>query len=101
MTTDVATNSHSVTPLVTAGEALFATISGKPLSDNVLKVTSGVTSLLDGLFPTLAEKAPFDLDGVFIGATEVLTGLNTAVVAAKAKTAAVTATTTPTVTGGA
>lgn len=85
----LATNSHTVTPLVTAGEALFATISGAPLSDNVLKVTGGVTSLLDGLFPTLAEKAPFDLDGVFTGATEVLSGLNTAVIAAKTKTAAV------------
>lgn len=99
MTTDVATNSHSVTPLVTAGEALFATISGKPLSDNVVKITSGVTSVLDGLFPTLAEKAPFDIDGVFDGATQVLTGLNIAIGAAKTKTAATVAT--AAVTGGA
>lgn len=88
MATAIATtNSPAVTPLVAAGETLFGTVTGKPLSDNVLKVTAGVTSLLDGMFPTLAAKVSFDLDGVFVGATEVLTGVNAIVVAAKTKAA--------------
>lgn len=86
--TTVATNSHAITPLVTAGETLFGTLTGKPLSDNVLKITSGATSLLDGLFPTLAAKVSFDLNGVLEGSTEVLTGLNTAISAAKTKATA-------------
>lgn len=83
--TTVATNSHAISPLVTAGEDLFATLTGKPLSDNATKISTGVTSLLDGLFPALAQKVSFDLDGVLTGSTEVLTGLNTAISAAKAK----------------
>lgn len=86
----VSTNSHAITPLVTAGETLVGTLTGKPLSDNVLKITSGVTSLLDGLFPAVSAKVSFDLDGVLEGSTEVLTGLNTAISAAKSKTTATT-----------
>lgn len=82
-----ATNSHAITPLVTAGEALFGTLTGKPLSDNATKISAGVTSLLDGLFPTLVAKVSFDLDGVLEGSTEVLTGLDKAVSSAKAKAA--------------
>lgn len=85
MNTVPATNSHAITPLVSAGEVLFSTLTGKPLSDNAVKVSTGVSSLLDGLFPVLAERAPFDLDGVLTGSTEVLTGLNTAITAAKSK----------------
>lgn len=93
--TTVATNSHAISPLVTAGEGLFATLTGKPLSDNATKISAGVTSLLDGLFPALAQKVSFDLDGVLEGSTEVLTGLNTAITAAKTKTESAT---TPTLT---
>ncbi|MFE8872657.1 hypothetical protein ACE4RV_05735 [Acetobacter persici] len=96
--TTVATNSHAISPLVTAGEDLFATLTGKPLSDNATKISTGVTSLLDGLFPALAQKVSFDLDGVLTGSTEVLTGLNTVISAAKAKQAAVQ---TAAITGGA
>ncbi|GAN68293.1 hypothetical protein [Acetobacter orleanensis] len=94
----VATNSHAITPLVTAGEALFSTLTDHTFSENAVKVSSGVTSLLDGLFPTLASKVSFDMDGVLIGTTEVLTGLNTAICAAKVKQAAAQ---TPAITGGA
>lgn len=83
MNTVMATSSHAILPLVTAGEALFSTLSGKPLSDNATKITAGVTSLLDGLLPVLAEHVPFDLGNVLSGATEVLTGLDTAISAAK------------------
>lgn len=84
-----ATNSHAITPLVTAGETLIGTVTGKPLSENAIKITSGVTSLLDGLFPTLAGWANFDLNGVLEGATEALNGVNTAVLAAKTKQTAI------------
>ncbi|MCP1239849.1 hypothetical protein NKW44_09095 [Acetobacter lovaniensis] len=88
MATAIATtNSPAVTPLVSAGETLFGTVTGKPLSDNVLKVTAGVTSLLDGMLPMLSAKVSFDLDGVLVGATEVLTGVNAIVAAAKDKAA--------------
>ncbi|KXV76846.1 hypothetical protein AD953_05100 [Acetobacter malorum] len=87
MTTVTATNSHAISALVAASEDLFATLTGKPLSDNATKISTGVTSLLDGLFPALVQKVSFDLDGVLEGSTEVLTGLNTAITAAKTKQA--------------
>lgn len=38
MTTDLTvTNSAAITPLVTAGEGLVTTITGKPLTDNAAK----------------------------------------------------------------
>lgn len=83
MTNITATNSHAITPLVGAAETLVGTLTGKPLSDNVLKITGGATSLMDGLFPALAGKLSFDLNGVLEGATEALTGINTAIAAAK------------------
>lgn len=84
MTTDViATNSAAITPLVTAGEGLMTTITGKPLTDNATKITRGITSMLDGLLPIVAQRVTFDLDGVLAGATDALTGVNKAVVAAK------------------
>ncbi|WP_281701600.1 hypothetical protein [Acetobacter malorum] len=93
MTTDVTTtNSAAITPLVTAGEGLVTTITGKPLTDNATKITRGITSLLDGLLPAVAERVSFDLDGVLAGATDALTGINKAVVAAKSKAPAETET---------
>ncbi|MFT9330585.1 MAG: hypothetical protein ABF533_00980 [Acetobacter persici] len=83
--TTVSTNFEAISPLVTAGEALISTLSGYTFSENAVKVSSGVTSLLDGLFPTLASKVGFDMERVLIGATEVLTGLNTALSAAKTR----------------
>ncbi|AQT04534.1 hypothetical protein [Acetobacter persici] len=83
--TTVSTNSQAISPLVTAGEALISTVSGYTFSENAVKVSSGVTSLLDGLFPTLASKVGFDMERVLIGATEVLTGLNTPLSAAKTR----------------
>ncbi|WP_215755441.1 hypothetical protein [Acetobacter sp. P5B1] len=95
MTTDLTvTNSAAITPLVTAGEGLVATITGKPLTDNATKITRGITSVLDGLLPAVAERVSFDLDGVLAGATEALTGVNKAVVAAKSKATAEAATAT-------
>lgn len=79
-------NSPTLSTLVAAGEALFATLSGKALSASLLKVSAGTTSVVDGLLPTLASHVAFDLDGVLVGATAVLQGLNTAVVAAKTNT---------------
>lgn len=91
MTTDViATNSAAITPLVTAGEGLVTTITGKPLTDNATKITKGITSVLDGLLPAVAVRVSFDLDGVLAGATDALTGVNKAVVAAKSKAPAET-----------
>ncbi|MFT9068664.1 MAG: hypothetical protein ABF530_09985 [Acetobacter orientalis] len=87
MTTDVATNSHTITPLVSAGEELYSTISGKGLSENAIKVSTGVATLLDGLFPTVSGLVSFDLNGVLVGTTDILSGLNAAVTAAKTKQA--------------
>lgn len=84
---------QTVSALVGAAETLFATLSGKALNANVLKVSSGTTFVVDGLLPTLASRVTFDLDGVFAGATQVLQGLNTAIAAAKARPAAATAVT--------
>lgn len=84
--TTATTNSHAISPLVSAGEALFATLTGSALSENAVKVSAGVASLLDGLFPTFAAKVSFDLDGVMEGSTEVLIGLDTAITSAKTKT---------------
>ncbi|MCG0998196.1 hypothetical protein [Acetobacter persici] len=84
MTTDViATNSAAITSLVSAGEGLVTTITGTPLTDNATKITKGITSVLDGLLPAVAERASFDLEGVLVGATDALTGINKAVAAAK------------------
>lgn len=79
----ITTNSKSVTDLVTAGETLFETISGDKLSANAAKVSSGITGVLDGLFPAVAAKVKFDLDGVFEGATGALSGINKAIASAK------------------
>lgn len=83
--TTVSTNFQAISPLVTAGEALVSALSGYTFSENAIKGSSGVTFFLDGLFPTLASKVGFDMEGVLIGATEVLTGLNTTISAAKTR----------------
>nr|WP_025825409.1 hypothetical protein [Acetobacter persici] len=85
--TTVATNSHAITPLVIAGEDLFETLSGKPLSEDATKISTGVTALLDGLFPVLTQNVSFDLDGVMTGSTKILSGLNTVLGAARSKVA--------------
>ena len=85
MSTSSLAQPQTVSALVSAAEALFATLSGKPLSANVLKISSGTTFVVDGLLPTLTSRVAFDLDGVFAGATQVLQGLNVAVTAAKAR----------------
>lgn len=83
--TTVSTNSQAISPLVTAGEALVSALSSYTFSENAIKASSGVTSFLDGLFPTLASKVGFDMEGVLIGATEVLTSLNTGISAARTR----------------
>ncbi|MBS1017171.1 hypothetical protein [Acetobacter persici] len=83
--TTVSTNAQAISPLVTAGEALVSALSGYTFSENAIKVSSGVTSFLGGLFPTPASKVGFDMEGVLIGATEVLTGLNTTISAARTR----------------
>ncbi|WP_281700677.1 hypothetical protein [Acetobacter malorum] len=96
MTTDLTvTNSAAITPLITAGEGLVTTITGNPLTDNATKITRGITSVLDGLLPAVAERVSFDLDSVLAGVTDVLTGLNKAVVAAKSKAPTEAAAATP------
>ncbi|GFE93351.1 hypothetical protein [Acetobacter persici] len=85
--TTLSTNSHAITPLVTAGVDLFETLTGKPLSENATKVSMSVTSLLDGLFPVFTQNVRFDLDGILTGSTEILSGLNTAFAAARNKAA--------------
>lgn len=83
--TTVSTNAQAISLLVIAGEALVSALTCYTFSENAIKVSSGVTSFLDGLFPTLASKAGFDMEGVLIGATEVLTGPNAVISAARTR----------------
>lgn len=87
MSSSLSSSSPTISALVNAAEALFATLSGKALSANVLKVSNGTTFVIHGLLPTLSSRLAFDLEGVLVGATQVLQGLNTAVAAAKTNTA--------------
>ncbi|AOX16905.1 hypothetical protein AA0488_0705 [Kozakia baliensis NRIC 0488] len=95
MPTVTATNSQAITDLVQSGEALYGTIAGRALSENGQKISNGITSLFDGLFPQAQQKVSFDIEGVFTGATKTLEGIDEAIVAAKTKVAAATSSTTP------
>lgn len=85
-----ATNSHTITGLVQAGETLYGTIAGKGLTDNGQKISDGITSFLDGLFPQAQAKLSFDINGVFAGATKALQGVDESIVAVKTKAPVVT-----------
>lgn len=93
MTETTKPRTDTVTGLVTAGETVFATLTGEMLSDNAKKISTGVLNLVDGMMPTLAARVSFDLPGVLTGATDALAGLDAMIVAARTtKTDADTAT---------
>lgn len=81
------TPTPAVTQLVAAGEAFFTALTGQEMSANQQKISDGITSILDGLIPTVATKVSFDLNGVLAGATEALDGVAKTVTSAKSKAA--------------
>lgn len=71
--------------LITAGESVFTTVSGKALSSNVTANIADVGSLVT-LGLTLVERnTEFNVTGVVDGVTQILSGVNTTIQAAKTK----------------
>lgn len=71
--------------LITAGESVFTTVSGKALSANVTANIADVGSLVT-LGLTLVERnTEFNVTGVVDGVTQILSGVNTTIQAAKTK----------------
>jgi len=79
------TQTALVTGVVASGENLFKAITGKEMTESQQKVSDGLTSMADGIFPTISSRVSFDLGGVFSGATEILNGLAQTVNSAKTK----------------
>ncbi|MUG89644.1 hypothetical protein [Bombella sp. ESL0385] len=69
----MADTTPSLSALIAAGESVFTAATGKS-SANVDKVTAGISSVADGLLPTVENKVKFDLAKVIAGATAILTG---------------------------
>lgn len=69
----MADTTPSLSALIAAGESIYTAITGKS-SANVDKVTAGISSVADGLLPTVENKVKFDLAKVIAGATAILTG---------------------------
>lgn len=69
----MADTTPSLSALIAAGESVFTAATGKS-SANVDKVTAGISSVADGLLPTVESKVKFDLGKVIAGATAILTG---------------------------
>ncbi|PHI96612.1 hypothetical protein BG621_02225 [Parasaccharibacter apium] len=69
----MADTTPSLSALIAAGESVFTAATGKS-SANVDKVTAGISSVADGLLPTVESKVRFDLGKVIAGATAILTG---------------------------
>lgn len=71
--------------LITAGESVFTTVSGKALSANVTANIADIGSLVT-LGLTLVERnTEFNVTGVVDGVTQILSGVNTTIQAAKTK----------------
>jgi len=81
------TQTALVTGVVASGENLFKAITGKEMTESQQKVSDGLTSMADGIFPAISSRVSFDLGGVVSGATEVINGLALTVNSAKAKVA--------------
>lgn len=87
------TQTAIITGVVASGESLFKAITGKEMTESQQKVSDGLTSMADGIFPAISSRVSFDLGGVLSGATEVINGLALTVNSAKTKTATETAST--------
>ncbi|MFT8367560.1 MAG: hypothetical protein ABF646_02285 [Acetobacter papayae] len=79
--------------LITAGEAVFTTVSGKALSSNIAANIADAGSLV-ALGLTLVERnTEFNVSGVVDGVTQILSGVNATIQAAKTKAVNATAST--------
>lgn len=87
------TQTAIITGVVASGESLFKAITGKEMTESQQKVSDGLTSMADGIFPAISSRVSFDLGGVLSGTMEVLNGLALTVSSAKTKTATETAST--------
>lgn len=83
MANNQVSNSVSLKNFMDASEQLCATVSGHAVSDSLLKVSNGALFLIDGFLPVFMNRVTFDLEGVLAGATQVVQGVNAAVLAAK------------------
>ncbi|PAL21056.1 hypothetical protein [Acetobacter syzygii] len=77
--------------LITAGESVFATISGKTISASVESNIADVGSLVTVGLSLLERNTEFNVSGVVDGLTQILSGVNTTVQAAKTKAVNATA----------
>lgn len=71
--------------LITAGESVFATISGKTISTSVESNIADVGSLVTVGLSLLERNTEFNISGIVDGLTQILSGVNTTVQAAKTK----------------
>lgn len=85
-TTHTSNSAPLVTALVTSGEHLFTSLSGRSMDENQQKISDGITSLFDGFLPTLESKASFDLAGLLNGLTDTFNGLAKTINSTKTKT---------------
>lgn len=77
--------------LITAGEAVFTTVSGKALSAKITANIADAGSLV-ALALTLVERnTEFNVSGVVDGVTQILSGVNATIQAAKTKAVNATA----------
>lgn len=77
--------------LITAGESVFATISGKTISASVESNIADVGSLVTVGLTLLERNTEFNISGMVDGLTQILSGVNTTVQAAKTKAVNATA----------
>lgn len=79
--------------LITAGEAVFTSISGKTISGAVASNVSDVGSLVTVGLTLLERNVDFNITGVVDGVTQILSGVNATIQAAKTKPGNATAAT--------
>ncbi|ATJ90461.1 hypothetical protein HK16_01080 [Acetobacter senegalensis] len=71
--------------LITAGETVFKTVSGKTISASVESNITDIGSLVTVGLSLLERNTEFNVSGVVDGLTQILSGVNTTVQAAKTK----------------
>ncbi|KXV57987.1 hypothetical protein AD947_07295 [Acetobacter tropicalis] len=71
--------------LITAGETVFKTVSGKTISASLESNIADVGSLVTVGLSLLERNTEFNVSGVVDGLTQILSGVNTTVQAAKTK----------------
>ncbi|MCP1270580.1 hypothetical protein [Acetobacter cerevisiae] len=79
--------------LITAGESVFTTVSGKAISGTVEANISDVGSLVTVGLTLLERNVNFNVTGIVDGVTQILSGVNATIKAAKTKPGTATAAT--------